>query len=95
MKTNWKPRTGVTLMAATGLLRVVFSEFPGLVNPYFSSCDEIIIPFKSCGSLRRLSRTWLPSLLKAAFVGAKTVRASPKNDFFFLLCFLFDKVFVI
>ena len=76
---------GFTLLAATGKLKVVFSEFPCLVNPYFSSCDEIIIPFKSCGFLRRLSRTWLPSLLKAAFVGAKTVRASPKNEFIFIM----------
>ena len=89
VKTNRKPRTGFTLMAAKGLLQVVFSEFPGLVNPYFSSCDEIIIPFKSCGSLRRLSRTWLPSLLKAALLVQKLSERLLKMIFsFYYACFL-------
>ena len=42
------------------------------------------IPFKRCGLLRRFSRTWLPNLLKAAFVGANTVKASPKRRFFYI-----------
>lgn len=35
------------------------------------------LPFRSCGCLLRLSKTRLPSLAKAAFVGANTVRPSP------------------
>jgi hypothetical protein len=35
------------------------------------------LPFRSCGCLLRLSKTRLPSLAKAAFVGANTVKASP------------------